>query len=285
MEEIYTENYVEGEKIIIGGNICDNNIIYNIEEELGTGAFADVYECKTSVGRKVAIKIINKIRLIGYKFENKKLIQNEIDVHSKLKHNKIINFEKFFQDDTNIYIVLELSKYSLYNMVYKNNKNIDINDIIRIIRKIVNGLMYLKENFIIHRDIKVENILINDEDDIKISDFGLSVKLDNIDDTCNKSSGTIYYMSPQVVQEQEYSFETDVWSLGVLFYELLFKTTPFEKEDSNRAIIRKIVACKFNYPDNFDNEIIKDIINEMLKIDRNERISLEDLYFNLDISL
>lgn len=259
-----------------------DNIEYKINSLLGKGQFGEVFKATTNIGRKVAIKILNKSEFTSKFFNayddrgvnyNLKQTQNEIDVHLELKHRHIINLEKFFQDESRVFMVLELSLTSLDKIIHVYKNIIDENGIKRIINKIVNGLMYLKENLIIHRDIKPANILVTEDSDIKISDFGECIKLNNINEIVNERCGSPIYMSCQIVSKQDYSFETDVWSLGVLFYELLFKKLPFVAsytEDLYDLIKDSTVI----YPEESNLTIL---ISKMLEKNILDRISLNGI--------
>lgn len=272
MEAIYINDYIKQSDNKEGDIIINENIKYKLDKLLGKGYFGMVFKSITSIGRKIAMKIIDKQKLIEKNYQLE-FIKNEIEIHSQLRNINIINFEKMFQDNTYIYMILELSELSFYDIIYENKEFISEKDAIKIVCNIINGLMYLKENLIIHRDIKPENILINNNGDVKIADFGLAIKLNNIDETINETFGTIYYISYQMVKSLPYSFDTDMWSLGVLFYELLFKKLPFDT-------LKSIRITNPTYPKD-GNPILINIINRMFIKDRLERISLEDVIIEL----
>jgi serine/threonine protein kinase len=280
---IHINRVVDKSECKINDIISNDGNDYEIIKKLGKGAFSNVFEVKSNIGRKVAIKIICKSLLFnnsrGISDRKIKAIENEINIHSQLKHDKIINFEKMFQDDINIYILLELSTESL-NDVVKRKEYISENDAIIIILRIVDGLMYLKENLIVHLDIKLDNILINKDGNLKIADFGLAEKLTHKDDILYKFSGTPNYMSYEIVKSIPYSFEVDVWSLGVVFYILLFSKAPFERRDLKETY-NAIETYSPEYPENF-NIIIKNVLIGMLTKNRLDRISLEDIVNQLE---
>jgi len=282
----FTENNYKA--IEEGDKIIDENIIYDIKNILGYGSFGAVYKSTTSVGRDIAIKIIHK--RILFRQQAASLIENEILVHLSIKHNNIINLEKMFQDSNGIYLIMELCYCSLYNIIYENAEN-PFDNIFNPMKQIVNGLMYLKENLIVHRDIKPSNILINYDGIIKIADFGESKKLNSINDVIldnedNKNSnmevirGTKLYLSPQVIMGEEYSFETDVWALGIVFCELLFQKNPFAGIHYV-GYIRNVYKQNIQYPSDLKSEY-KQLIHKMFIQDRLERISLYDLLIELD---
>lgn len=280
MCDIYLSNYEESKLKKIGDIIQNNEIDYKLESFLGVGNFGVVFKSKTSVNEYVAIKIIDKDKLIDDKSsddenENLKRIKNEIYINSKLKHTNIVDFKNMFQDNTNIYIVLELLKGSIYDIIYNSTKSVSEKCIINIIINIIIGLKYLKENLIIHRDIKAENILISSDNNIKIADFGFAIQLNNSDEKVTGTFGTLNYLSPEIVNDDKYSFETDVWSLGILFYELKFKKVPFDS-CSRREIYRLIKGSNPVYLEEIDPKI-KNTINSMLEKDGTKRASLDQV--------
>lgn len=280
MNFIHFEGFDEFDEITPkkeGDVISDNGVKYKLKKFIGQGRFGTVFNTKTSIGRNVAIKIIEKDLLFDDDF-NQESIQNEINVHLSLKNNRILNFEKMFQDKENIYMVLELCEMSLYNSIYNLNEFFSENDIIKIIFEITEGLMFLKENLIIHRDIKAENILINKDGFIKIADFGGCEKLKNIYETSIEVQGTQFYISYQMAKGEEYSFETDVWSFGILIYEVVFKKLLFEGK-TLKDNCELIINNKIEFP---ENSRFNSLIEMMLEKDRLKRISLKNIIHFFD---
>ena len=275
--DVCLDNYIDFETIDEDSTIVNHNSdkTYKIIEKIGEGKLGKIFDCETKIGRRVALKIIDKNDLLDSDF-NLNCIQNEINIHLQLKNNNVLLMEDCFQDNSFIYMILELGTCSLHNIIYESNY--EIKRIFKILSEILNGLIYLKENLIIHRDIKSENIILNKRV-IKIADFGHSCKLEYSDQLLNEQYGTPEYMSPQIVQSLDYSFETDIWSLGIVFYELLFKNVPFDAE-SDREIFKVVKDSEVIYPMKLPN-IIKNIIDSMLIKDRLLRITHENLLLKI----
>ncbi len=257
--------------------INDGEFIYKIQNKLGFGQFGNVYNCTTPLGRHIAIKIIDKSRLkLSDDLDN---IQNEIIIHNNLKHKNILNFEKVYQSWSQIFILLELCKNDI-SRIYKTDICTELFSKF-IISSVVEALMYIHEKLIVHRDIKLENIFIDENNNVKLGDFGLAKQLIEPDELLFSQVGTLEYFSPEMINNTGYSLNTDIWSLGVLFYELLFKITPFEAEGI-RAIYRKITQCKYKIPKLplIDNNSLN-IIKGALTVNREERITLSNILFEL----
>lgn len=289
MEEIEDINVIEEPIIFINDEsdfissentnkqINDGEFIYGIKNKLGSGQFGKIYNCITPLGRNIAIKIIDKFRLkLSDDLDN---IQNEILIHGNLKHKNIVNFEKVYQSSNKIFILLELCKNDLSH-IYKTDICTERFSKF-IIKNIVEALMYLHEKLIVHRDIKLENILIDENNNVKIGDFGFARQLIDSEELLFSHVGTLEYFSPEIVNNTGHSLNTDIWSLGVLFYELLFKVTPFESEGI-RATYRKITQCKYKIPKihSIDDNSLN-VIKGALTVNREERITLFNILLEL----
>jgi len=150
---------------------------------------------------------------------------------------------------------------SLFNLIKKHNR-LSEQKAFKYFIQTVSAVNFLHENNLIHRDLKPENLLLNENDDIKLCDFGWCVELSigNRITFC----GTYEYMAPEIIKEMPYNHSIDVWSLGVLLYELLHGYSPFKSQKStdNKDIEEN---------DNMDySEIFKNIIKLQFKIDRDD---------------
>ena len=160
-----------------------------------------------------------------------------------------------------------------------NNKNM-IYEEINIQSKIVhpnNSISFLHKNKIIHRDIKPENLLINNNNILKLCDFGWSVYLNNNNKRVT-FCGTVEYMAPEIVKNESYDFSIDVWSLGVLLYELIHSHSPFVVKDLNvNKIENNILSKELKFKKGVSLEC-RDLIEKLLIKDANERIKIDDIY-------
>ena len=275
-------------------SILDLNFNDNYElvdgQELGHGHFAKVNKCKCKESGKIyAVKIINKDEL---KPIDLKLIQQEKSYLSLIKHPNILSLKDYFEDKKYIYLVTECCNGGDLITYIEKNKNISEKTTAKIIRKIAEGIKYLNFFGIVHRDIKADNILFSEPNEIKtikIIDLGVCQTL-TYGEMANEPIGTPGYISPQIYLHKEYSFKTDIWSLGVILYLLITEgILPFDNENDDSKIIGKqVVYLQQDYPEEyFGNKSngLKDLLDKMLEKTENKRIDinnlLKDSWFNI----
>nr|VZI01570.1 unnamed protein product [Spirometra erinaceieuropaei] len=194
---------------------------------LGKGGFARCWELiDKDTHDKYAGKVVCKNDLV--KPSQKQKMQQEIIIHSSLKHENIVNFHRSFDDSSNIYILLELCTRRTLMELHKRRRHITEPEARYFVRQTVNGCQYLHLNNIIHRDLKLANLFLNDEMVIKIGDFGLACKISNEGEKKRTLCGTPNYIAPEILTKHGHSFEVDSWSIGCILYTLLVGRPPFE---------------------------------------------------------
>jgi len=271
-------------------NDLDFNDYYELNDKLGQGHFATVNKCKKKISGEIyAVKIINKEELKPIDLD---LIQQEKNYLSLLKHPNILSLIDYFEDKKHIYLVTECCNGGdLISFIEKNNKKISEKTCAEIIKKIAEGIKYLNFFGIVHRDIKPENILFSKPDEIKtlkIIDLGVCQTL-TYGEMAKEPIGTSGYISPEIYSHEEYSFKTDIWSLGIILYLLITEgILPFDNENMDYAIIGKKVLClQQEYPDEYfkDKDKLKNLLDRMLEKNQNKRIDintlLNDSWFNI----
>ena len=244
--------------------------------ELGFGSFGRVYLVTHNLTHeKYALKVINKRKLIRQN-GNCKLIHNEIDVHSKLNHENIIRLYNAQETDDEIEILLEYAKNgTLYDLIPKET-GLDELKAYEYFIQVVNAVYFLHQNSLIHRDIKPENILIGENNVLKLCDFGWAKEC-----TVNKRMtfcGTVEYMAPEIVGSEKYDFSVDIWSLGILLYELVMGYSPFRSKKEKNIMV-KIKQCDlvFDKNKNISKECI-DLIKGLLDVNPATRFKLKDIF-------
>lgn len=145
-------------------------------------------------------------------------VKTEIRLQKTIQHPHIAKLYQYFTDDENIYIVLEYCKNGNLAEYMRQNQRLLESEAIYYFLQTAFALEYLHTNQIIHRDLKLENLLLDSNGNVKLTDFGWSVLI--AADTRQTYCGTIDYMAPEMVAGQQYDFKVDIWSLGVLLYEL-----------------------------------------------------------------
>jgi serine/threonine protein kinase len=155
------------------------------------------------------------------------------------QHPNIVKLLDVFETVSHIYIAMEYLPGGDLLTYFKNRKSkINEERVCQIVRQIVNALQYMKDRGIIHRDLKLENVLLvdgNDQSDVKIADFGLS-SLTGPNQDSHERLGTLHYTAPEILSGKPYDASVDVWSLGVITYALLSGTFPFDSNDDNEEI-------------------------------------------------
>ena len=271
---IFIDNYIYDKKYDIENFTKIFDGFFPVE--LGTGSFGRVYLVTHNITKKkYALKVINKHKVIQ-SYGNCDLIHNEIDIHSKLNHPNIIKLYNMLETEEEINILLEYAQNgSLYSLIKREN-GLPESLASKYFLQIVNAVYFLHQNNIIHRDIKPENILIGDNNLLKLCDFGWAKEL-----TMNNRStfcGTVEYMAPEIVGSGKYDCGVDIWSLGILLYELLIGHSPFKsKKDKNTMIKIQLHDLVFDKNKPLSKDC-KDLIQGLLDMNPLNRFKLKDIF-------
>ena len=212
---------------------------YKILEKLGEGGMGEVYLAEDlKLERKVAIKFLPQ-HLTKDK-ENVERFEREAKAAASLNHPNIVTIHDIIEEDNQIYIVMEYVEGKSLRDLISPKSQFPIPNYVDIITQISEGLSQAHQAGIVHRDIKPENILIDKDARVKILDFGLA-KLKGVSKLTKESStlGTVHYMSPEQLRGEEVDHRSDIWSLGVVFYEMLTGDVPF-KGDYDQAVAYSI---------------------------------------------
>lgn len=203
-----------------------DDIKLKIEDELtftsclGQGSFAKVYEGFDKRNKiNVAIKVIDKRKITEPKRRN--LIQTEISIHSRMKHKNIAEFYRLIEDHKRLFIVMQLCGTQTLNHFCRqfNGKKLNEEQAYAVFSQIARGVKYMHDMGVAHRDLKLTNILIDEEYTVKIIDFGFACEAK---ERHKMYCGTPSYMAPEIVEKKLYfSRPTDIWSIGVVLFKLL----------------------------------------------------------------
>ena len=246
---------------------------YLFGREIGHGAFGKVNLClHIASGHLVAMKTFVK-KDLKYK-ETKEKLRNEVEVLSKLHHPFINQILDSFETDTHFFIVMEYVCGDLLSFIRKRNK-LNENAAKIIFKQIIEGLKYIHKKKIIHRDIKLDNLLIDLSNTIKICDFGVSRKIEK-GNVIYERCGTPAYIAPEIYAKIGYEgCQCDIWSAGITLYYILSGTLPFR--GSNIHELEKAVL-KGDYEKIKDVSYeANDIIKGMLKIDPKKRLTIDEI--------
>jgi serine/threonine protein kinase len=259
--------------------------IFSIGKCLGHGQYGRVYFAEDKfLNKKFALKTIEKKMLN----KNYSQLKYEIEIHVRLKHKNIIEMYAYFYDENFIYILFEYARFgSLFDVLKNQNKLITKTKIFQIIYQISKALLHLKQKKIVHKDIKLENILVTELNEkniiVKLGDFGCATQCFTKKIFQFSKKGTAQYLSPEIIITHKFDYKADVWALGIIIYEILTNgISPFNYENNN-----KIYDEIKNYSDfksisepikklHVDEDLV-DLLAKMLEKDCNKRINVEQI--------
>jgi len=235
---------------------------------LGKGGFAKCYELKNpNTGEPLAGKIVPKTMLV--KSQQKEKMTQEIKIHKSVRHQNIVKLYSYFEDQNFVYVVLELCRKKSLMELHKRRSAITEPETRYFMKQILLGCEYLHAQQIIHRDLKLGNIFLNDDLEIKIGDFGLATCVQYDGEKKRTLCGTPNYIAPEVLGKKGHSYEVDVWSIGCILYTLLVGKPPFETQ-SLKDTYNRIKRNEYHVPSKI-GPYAKDLINRLLQHDPTKR--------------
>ncbi|XP_071470790.1 serine/threonine-protein kinase PLK4 isoform X2 [Marmota flaviventris] len=248
---------------------------FKVGNLLGKGSFAGVYRAESiHTGLEVAIKMIDKKAM--YKAGMVQRVQNEVKIHCQLKHPSILELYNYFEDNNYVYLVLEMCHNGEMNRYLKNRmKPFSENEARHFMHQIITGMLYLHSHGILHRDLTLSNLLLTRNMNIKIADFGLATQLTMPHEKHYTLCGTPNYISPEIATRSAHGLESDVWSLGCMFYTLLIGRPPFDT-DTVKNTLNKVVLADYEMPTFLSREA-KDLIHQLLRRNPADRLSLSSI--------
>ena len=231
---------------------------------------------------------LGKVILVRYKknkniYAMKELSKSKIKINKQEEHSKserdlmieltspfIVNIKFAFQDETKLYIVSEfLQGGDMFYHMHHSTINFTESTVKFYIIELILAIEFLHENNVIYRDLKPENILMNSEGHIKISDFGLSKKLENQKDKAYTLCGTLQYLAPEILKNKGYDKSVDWWSLGCIYYEMLTGNLPF-KTNGNKINL-DVLEEKIDFDENM-NPLLINLISQLLNVNPKKRL-------------
>ena len=205
---------------------------YEVVKSIGEGGMANVYLANDSIlDRKVAIKVLRGDLSSDEKFIRR--FQREALSVSNLSHPNIVEVYDVGEEDDNHYIVMEYIEGKTLKQLLKKRESLTLTEVIDIMTQLTDGIAHAHESYIIHRDIKPQNIMIEDDGKIKITDFGIAMALNATQLTqTNSVMGSVHYLPPEQASGKGATVKSDIYSLGILMYELLTGTVPFKGDNA-----------------------------------------------------
>ena len=256
---------------------------------LGKGGFAKCYEFINQENQhSSAAKIIPKKSLV--KSRAKQKLISEIKIHKSLHHPNIVAFEHYFEDSENVYLLIEICLNQTLNELLKRRKKLTELEVQCYAVQIIKALKYLQSHRVIHRDLKLGNLFISENMELKVGDFGLATKLEFDGERKRTVCGTPNYIAPEILEGKTgHSFEVDVWSLGVIMYTLIIGKPPFETNNVKETY-KRIKAGNYSFPENaIISEPAKDLIQSILVLEPQKRPKLDEIvnhdFFKMGVNI
>jgi serine/threonine-protein kinase len=203
---------------------------YEVRKLIGEGGMANVYlGYDTILERDVAIKVLRGDLADDEKFVRR--FRREAQNASLLSHPNIVQIYDVGEDDGNFYIVMEYIKGQTLKQLIKKRGRLSVPETVDIVSQLTDGLAHAHDSYIIHRDIKPQNIMILEDGMVKITDFGIAMAINASDLTqTNSVMGSVHYLPPEQASGKGSTIKSDIYSLGILMYEMLAGTMPFKGE-------------------------------------------------------
>ncbi|KAL9654808.1 hypothetical protein ABK040_008601 [Willaertia magna] len=237
---------------------------YHVLDLIGEGSFGRVFK-----GRRKYTSQIVAMKFIPKKGKNEKELYNlrqEINILKKLNHENIILLLDSFETKDEFCVVMEFAQGELFEIL-EDDERLPEDVVAKIAKQLVRALHYLHSNRIIHRDMKPQNILIGSDGSIKLCDFGFARVMSCNTMVLTSIKGTPLYMAPELVQEQPYNHTADLWSLGVILYELVVGKPPFFTNNFF-SLIQFIVRDPVKYPPHISPQMksfLRGLLNKIPK--------------------
>ena len=272
---------------------------YETLEIIGKGGCGIVYKGKIKTnGELRAIKFINKEEIknnLRYEYNSNNIKEefnkfqikfiNEIKImeicSQNNKNKNSTKFYEYYNTDGNFIIIMELCDRSLQFLLNERKNGFNVGEIRDILKQLKNTFEIMKDKKIIHRDLKLDNILIKNEGNniiYKLSDYGISKQLGSVSKCYTHAVGTPFTMAPEVLSGEDYNYKCDLWSLGVIIYQLFFKEYPY-RGNCDIALYKKIKNDGHKLLKKSGDPKLDNLIRHLLIKDPNKRYTWEQ-YFN-----
>ncbi|MBQ4263746.1 MAG: Stk1 family PASTA domain-containing Ser/Thr kinase [Bacilli bacterium] len=274
--------------IVKGAKINDR---YQIIKTLGEGGMANVYLAHdTILDRSVAVKVLRGDLASDDKFVRR--FQREALSASSLSHQNIVEMYDVGEDDGQYYIVMEYVDGKTLKQLLKVRGRLSLTEVIDIMLQLTDGMAHAHDSYIIHRDIKPQNIMILSNGVIKITDFGVATALNSTQLTqTNSVMGTVHYLPPEQANGKGSTIKSDIYSMGILMYELLSGSVPYKGDSAVEIALKhlkeplpSIRKENSSIPQSLENIIIKSTAKNPKNRYKDAREMHEDLKTALDES-
>ena len=261
---------------------------YEIIKSIGEGGMANVYLAKdTFLDRKVAVKVLRGDLANDEKFIRR--FQREAYAASTLSHPNIVEMYDVGEDNGTYYIVMEYIEGRTLKQLLKKRGSLTAPEVVDIMLQLTDGIAHAHDMYIIHRDLKPQNIMISDDGKIKITDFGIAMALNSTQLTqTNSVMGSVHYLPPEQASGKGSTTKSDIYSMGIMLFELLTGKLPFKGENAVEIALKhmkddipSIRKMNSNIPQSLENIILK----STAKNPKNRYDDVKEMYNDLKVCL
>lgn len=263
--ETYRQSVIDSKSVV--GN-------YILEKRIGQGTYGEVRLAVNKItNQRVAIKTIEKQSIKTER--QRKRLQREVRILRLLHHPHIVKVFDVIETTTAVYIVMEYASGGELFDYLVVNKRLKEREARHFFRQVISAVEYCHGHFVIHRDLKPENLLIDDNNNIKIIDFGFTniYRKDTLLDTF---CGSPYYAAPEMILAKKYTGpEVDIWSLGVILYAMVCGSLPFD--DTNIKLLHKKITSGYYFTPKYLSKKLSHLISRMIVVDPSQRATLDEI--------
>ncbi len=261
---------------------------YEIIKSIGEGGMANVYLAKdTFLDRKVAVKVLRGDLANDEKFIRR--FQREAYAASTLSHPNIVEMYDVGEDNGTYYIVMEYIEGRTLKQLLKKRGSLTAPEVVDIMLQLTDGIAHAHDMYIIHRDLKPQNIMISDDGKIKITDFGIAMALNSTQLTqTNSVMGSVHYLPPEQASGKGSTTKSDIYSMGIMLFELLTGKLPFKGENAVEIALKhmkddipSVRKMNSNIPQSLENIILK----STAKNPKNRYDDVKEMYNDLKVCL
>ena len=261
---------------------------YEIIKSIGEGGMANVYlAMDTFLDRKVAVKVLRGDLSTDEKFIRR--FQREAYNASALSHPNIVEMYDVGEDNGTYYIVMEYIEGRTLKQLLKKRGSLTTPEVVDIMLQLTDGIAYAHDKYIIHRDLKPQNIMIGDDGKIKITDFGIAVALNSTQLTqTNSVMGSVHYLPPEQASGKGATTKSDIYSMGIMLFELLTGKLPFKGENAVEIALKhmkddipSVKKLNSNVPQSLENIVLK----ATAKNPKNRYDDVKEMYEDLKVCL
>ena len=261
---------------------------YEIIKSIGEGGMANVYLANdTFLDRKVAVKVLRGDLSNDEKFIRR--FQREAYAASTLSHPNIVEMYDVGEDNGTYYIVMEYIEGRTLKQLLKKRGSLTAPEVVDIMLQLTDGISHAHDMYIIHRDLKPQNIMISDDGKIKITDFGIAMALNSTQLTqTNSVMGSVHYLPPEQASGKGSTIKSDIYSMGIMLFELLTGKLPFKGENAVEIALKhmkddvpSVRKINSNIPQSLENIILK----ATAKNPKNRYDDVKEMYNDLKVCL